>query len=385
MTRTANLLAAPAMIRRRRRIKRTLLVFAVLLVYPTVTYVQALTDPGAATFTARTADWAREIGAGPVVNALENWWYTRHPPADNPPGADALPKPVPPTTGDTANAPAPLPVSPDALPGEGVWAPEARMSGGQAADYTAFARPDRAHTSVVAGMVAFDQNWVRTSLIAGTREPGGPEWPEHARVPDSLRAILLATFNSGFKFRDTDGGFFADGRYGKPLKDGMASLVIDRSGVATVGVWGRDVRPGPQVAAVRQNLELIVDGGVPVPGLAGNSAGQWGSAGNQFQFTWRSGIGTDAHGRLIYVAGSQLTLTALAGAMASAGVVRGMELDIHSGRVDCTLFRPGIEGAPPNTLLPSMLSPPDRYLTADQRDFFAVTLRAVAGAIPVSG
>ncbi|WP_410597457.1 hypothetical protein [Amycolatopsis sp. lyj-23] len=85
-------------------------------------------------------------------------------------------------------------------------------------------------------MVAFDQNWVRTSLIAGTREPGGPEWPEHARVPDSLRAALIATFNSGFKFRDTDGGFFVDGRYGKPLKDGMASLVIDRSGVATVGV-----------------------------------------------------------------------------------------------------------------------------------------------------
>ncbi len=110
-----------------------------------------------------------------------------------------------------------------------------------------------------------------------------------------------------------------------------------------------------------------------------------GKCGNQFQFTWRSGIGTDAHGRLIYVAGSQLTLTALAGAMASAGVVRGMELDIHSGRVDCTLFRPGLKGASPNMLLPSMLSPPDRYLTPDQRDFFAVTLRAVAGAISAPG
>ncbi|MEV5721706.1 hypothetical protein AB0L41_48315 [Amycolatopsis mediterranei] len=385
MTQTANSPAGPTVKRRPRRLKRALLVLAILLVYPAVTYVQALTDPGAATFAARTADWARAMGAGPVVNALENWWYTRHPPADNPPDADTSPKAAPPALGDTANAPTALPVLPGALPGEGVWVPGARMPGGQAADYTTFVRPDRSHASVVAGIVAFDQKWIRTSLIAGTKEPGGPGWPERARVPDSLRTALLATFNSGFKLRDTDGGFFADGRYGKPLQNGMASLVIDRSGVATVGVWGRDAHPGPQVAAVRQNLELVVDGGAPVPGLAGNPAGQWGSARNQFQYTWRSGVGTDAHGRLIYVAGNQLTLTALAGALVSAGVVRGMELDIHSGMVDCNLFRPDLKGSAPVTLLPSMPSTPDRYLDADQRDFFAVTARAVTRGIPTSG
>jgi hypothetical protein len=238
---------------------------------------------------------------------------------------------------------------------------------------------------VVAGIVAFDQKWTRTSLIAGTKEPGGPAWPEHGRVPDALRTTLLATFNSGFKLKDTDGGFYADGRLGKPLKDGMASLVIDRAGVATVGVWGSDVHPGPQVIAVRQNLELVVDEGRPVPGLAGNPAGQWGSAKNQFQFTWRSGIGTDAHGRLIYVAGDQLTLTALADAMAAAGVVRGMELDIHGGMVACNLFRPDLRGSGPSTLLPALPSPPDRYLAADQRDFFAVTVRALPSRTPAAG
>jgi hypothetical protein len=368
--------------RRKKRLRRVLVVFLILIIYPAVTYVQALTAPGAATFTARSADWARQMGAGPVVNALENWYYTRHPPANSAPSTDALPAPAPVPVGtDSANAPAPLATLPGAPPGEGVWVPGARMAGGQAADYTTFLRPDPGHTSVVAAIVAFDQKWTGTHLIAGTKEPGGT-WPEQAQVPNSLRPSLLATFNSGFKFRDTDGGFYADGQYGKPLKNGIASLVIDRSGVATVALWGRDAHMTSQVAAVRQNLELIVDGGKPVSGLSGNPAGQWGSARNQFQFTWRSGVGVDAQGRLVYVAGNQLTLTAMANALSAAGVVRGMELDIHGGMVSCNLFRPDVAGSAPRTLVPSMPTAPDRYLSADQRDFFAVTARSGALRVP---
>jgi hypothetical protein len=367
-------LSRPPVKRPRKPLRRVVVVFLLLIIYPAVTYVQALTAPGAATFTARTADWARQMGAGPVVNALENWYYTRHPPANSAPSADALPVPVPAPAGDTANSPAPLATSPGALPGEGVWAPGARAAGGQPADYTTFLRPDPGHASVVTAIVAFDQKWTAAHLIAGTKEPGG-SWPEQAQVPGTFRPSLLATFNSGFKFRDTDGGFYADGRYGKPLKNGMASLVIDRSGVADVALWGRDTQMSPIVAAVRQNLELIVDSGRPVAGLSGNPAGQWGSARNQFQFTWRSGIGVDAQGRLLYVAGGQLTLTALASALAMAGAVRGMELDIHGGMVSCNLFRPDITGSSPTTLLPTMSTAPDRYLSADQRDFFAITAR----------
>lgn len=355
-----------------------------LIVYPAVTYGQALTAPGAATFAARTADWARQMGAGPVVNAVENWYYTRHPPANSAPNPAALPAPAPAPGGDLANAPAPLTTGLGALPGEGAWVPGARMAGGQAADYSTFLRPDPRHASVVAAVVAFDQKWTTTHLIAGTKEPGG-SWPEQAQVPGALRASLLATFNSGFKFRDTAGGFYTDGRYGKPLKDGMASLVIDRSGFAEVALWGRDARMTPQVAAVRQNLDLVVDGGRPIPGLSGNPAGQWGSARNQFQFTWRSGIGVDAQGRLLYVAGDQLTLSALADALSTAGAVRGMELDIHGGMVSGNLFRPDVTGSSPKTVLPAMPTPPDRYLSADQRDFFAVTARAGAVKAPVTG
>ncbi len=377
-------LSRPSVKRSRRRLRRVVVVFLLLITYPAVTYVQALTAPGAATFTARTADWARQMGAGPIVNALENWYYTRHPPANSAPSGDALPVPVAAPAGDMGNSPARLATLPGALPGEGVWVPGARAAGGRPADYTTFLSPDLDHASVVAAIVAFDQKRTAAHLIAGTNEPGG-SWPEQAQVPGTLRPSLLATFNSGFKFRDTDGGFYADGRYGKPLKDGMASLVIDRSGVADVALWGRDTHMSPDVAAVRQNLELIVDGGRAVAGLSGNPAGQWGSARNQFQFTWRSGIGVDAQGRLIYAAGDQLTLTALANALATAGAVRGMELDIHGGMVSCNLFRPDIPGSSSTTLLPTMSAAPDRYLSADQRDFFAITARRGAAGTAVTG
>ncbi len=139
------------------------------------------------------------------------------------------------------------------------------------------------------------------------------------------------------------------------------------------------MRLGPLVVAVRQNLDLIVDQGRPVPGLDDNSTGAWGSAKNQFQYTWRSGLGTDQSGNLMYVAGDKLTLAGLAQAMTSAGITRGMELDIHSKLVTFNTFRTAA-GDPARLvgtkLLPGMTQSATRYLKPDQRDFLAVTLRA---------
>ncbi|MCU1680086.1 MAG: hypothetical protein JWQ81_825 [Amycolatopsis sp.] len=370
--------------RTRRRWKIAGVVLAVAMVYPSVTYVQALTYPGAASFTARTTDWLRSMGAGPVVNAAENWWYTRHAPANTPPDSTALPQrtahaPSPAAQAGPSNLRVTAPVA-----GEGVWVAGAHAPDGTVASYTTFVRPDPRHASVVAGVALLDQNVTATHLVAGTKEPGGSGWPEQAQVPQSWRPTLLATFNSGFKFADTAGGFYSDGRFAKSLKDGMASLVIDRGGRVSVAEWGRDATMTPDVAAVRQNLHLVVDNGRPAPELTSNPAGLWGSASNQFQFTWRSGVGTDQAGHLVYVGGDHLTLSTLAAAMAQAGIIRGMELDIHSGMVAFNTYRPDLPGARPVKLLPTMPAPADRYLRADQRDFFAVTLRPSPQSNPLS-
>jgi hypothetical protein len=187
----------------------------------------------------------------------------------------------------------------------------------------------------------------------------------------------VATFNSGFKLKDARGGYYTAGREIVPLRAGAASLVIDASGRVDLGAWGRDVGPTPGTAAVRQNLDLVVDHGAPVPGLDANTANAWGSSNNQFQYTWRSGLGVDAHGDLLYVAANQINLADLAHCLAVAGAVRGMELDIHPQMVTFMTYRPGqARNAGSGTrLLPAMLPPTIRYLGPSQRDFLAVTAR----------
>ena len=77
----------------------------------------------------------------------------------------------------------------------------------------------------------------------------------------------------------------------------------------------------------RQNLPLIVDHGRPNPEL-GNSA-VWGATIGDAVLVWRSGIGIDRHGNLIYAAGNDQTVASLAAALIRAGAVRAMELDIN--------------------------------------------------------
>ncbi len=74
------------------RVLRVLAVAMVsFLLVTTVSYVRALTYPGNATFLSRSAGWVRDHGGDPLVNILENWYYTRHAPSTNPPPLSSLP------------------------------------------------------------------------------------------------------------------------------------------------------------------------------------------------------------------------------------------------------------------------------------------------------
>lgn len=241
--------------------------------------------------------------------------------------------------------------------------------------YSTVLRPDPAHASVVAAAAWIPADATAAHLVAGTLQPGGSGWGGNAAIPTAGLPSVVATFNSGWKYKDIDGGFYANKQSNPPLKDGLASVVIDKQGQITVGQWGRDVSMGPDVVAVRQNLHLVIDQGAPVRGLDSNAAGLWGSAKNQLQFTWRSGLGTDSHGDLIYVAGDNLTLQTLSTAMTDAGIQRGMELDIHPRMVNFAAWTPKAGGHITATnLLPNMPAAANRYVAADQRDFFYLTL-----------
>ncbi|NMI01665.1 hypothetical protein [Pseudonocardia acidicola] len=344
-----------------------------------VSYARALTFPGNASWPARTVGWVRDHGGGGLVDLLEYWRYSHNQPTGAAPAAAALPHAsaaLP--AGSAGPRPLPLLAGVPALPGEGMWTAGPRQVGGLPGLYTGYFRPDPRYPSLVVGAAWMDQALLSTRLIAGTREPGGAGWPSGSQVPTALRSILAATFNSGFRLTDAQGGYYAHHRTAVPLRDGAASLVVDNNGVVSIGQWGRDLAMGPTVAAVRQNLALLVDHGRVLPGPGYPATDAWGSIRNQVQYTWRSGLGTDAAGHLIYVAGDQLNLTGLAHAMVAAGITRGMQLDIHPGMVDFTSYGPGPGrsfGLAPTKLLPAMPGSVDRYLTPDQRDFLAVTVR----------
>ena len=356
-------------------------VVVILLVVPGISYAQALTYPGSASWQMRSVEWVRDHGGGSLVDRIENWYFTRHAPTGAAPAAASLPvvrgvAGTPPRSSLGAPAPVPALAGYPPVAGEGVWVPGRLDPAGAASLYTTFLRPDFGHPSVVAGAAWIRAKDTRAHLVAGTREPGGSGWPGSARVTPADHSALVATFNSGWKMSESQGGFYLDGRTATPLRDGQASFVIDDSGAVRIGKWGRDVTMTSHVVAVRQNLALIVDNGQPVPGLVANDAGLWGSAQNQSQYTQRSGVGVDAHGNLIYVGGLNLTLQALAAAMTQAKVIRGMELEIHSDLVSFASWVPSSPGhVTPTKLLPDMTRAANRYLAADQRDFFYVTLR----------
>ena len=347
---------------------------ALVLLPVLVSYGRALGYPGQASFSVRTVEWIRDNGGGGLVDAVENWWYTRDaPPTSAPEPKLASRAPVPPP-----GAPAPLAaIGPRLAPGEGVWTAGPPTSTGRTPMLVTYVRPDPVHPGVLAAVARFDQNQVRARVIAGTREPDQQNWPEGGQVPPEQRGALVATFNSGFKMAEAQGGFYADARMARPLRDGAASLVVDATGRISIDRWGRDRRFGPDIAAVRQNLELIVDGGVPAAGLEVNRDDRWGSAKNQLQYTWRSAVGVDPSGNLFYVAGDKLTLATLARALADTGATRGMELDIHPAEVHLFAYRygPDVAGPVPTALLADMRGPTDRYLQPDQRDFVALTAR----------
>ena len=362
-------------------------------------YAHALTAPGTDPWTVRSVEWIRDHGGAGIVNRVEHWWYTNHPPpvGGKPahglprvaaPGADAVGKQVKAPKAPVVTAPPvpahldPPPNAPpftDPLPDEGIWHPTGRTVQGLPSVYTTFMRPDPVHTSLVTGLAWMDTKLLRTVFVPGLQEPGGGPNPWGSQVPEDQRAGLVSAFNSGFKMDGARGGYYTDGQMVKPLRDGAASLVILQDGTANVGMWGRDFAMDPRIKTVRQNLDLIVDGGQTVPGLDSDSNDKWGATLGNKVYVWRSAVGVDANGGLIFVGGNGLNAKTLGDVLVRAGAIRAMELDINSQWVSYytydQLYPTSPNGVVGHKLLPDMQRGEDRYLQAGERDFIALFAR----------
>jgi hypothetical protein len=374
-------------------------VIVVLMIGAGWSYAHALTAPGTDPWTVRSVEWISDHGGRGIVNRVEHWWYTNHPPPvggrpehglpkSAKPGADAVGK-------HTKAVNTPIPTAPPApphlappgnlqpftapLPGEGVWSPTGRTVKGLPGVYTTFMRPDPVHTSLVTGLAWMDTKLLRGVFVPGLHEPGGGPNPWGSQVPQDQRGGLIAAFNSGFKMDGARGGYYTDGEMVKPLREGAASLVILQDGTVNVGMWGRDFAMDPNIKTVRQNLDLMVDGGQEVPGLDSEANDKWGATLGNKVFVWRSAVGVDAQGGLIFVGGNGLNAKTLGDVLARAGAVRAMELDINSQWVTYYTYDQvypydptAVQG---RKLLPEMQRGEDRYLQPGERDFFAMFAR----------
>jgi hypothetical protein len=379
-----------------------LLAVLVVLIPTADSYFRALTGPGNDALSIRSVEWLRSHHFRWLVNDVENFWYTHHQPkkggtvspllraqiAGSHPGSVARPTPRPATPAaraapTVAALPPPAPITPlVALPlaGEGQWRPLGQPVHGVPAMYATYLRPDAVHTSLVAAVAWIDPKLVRAVQYAGAVEPGGGGWAHQLPIPLAVRPKLLAVFNSGFKMDDAQGGYYDSGRYDRTLRNGAATLWITRDGVPHVGQWGRDVTMTPDVVEARQNLDLIVDGGQPAPGVQYNNPAKWGwTLGNKV-LVWRSAVGQTANGALVYVGGPGLSVYSLAQLLVRAGAVRAMELDINTSWVDFFTYAPGPPGSPPgdlsvSKLLVDMAPSTYNYLEASSRDGIALFSR----------
>lgn len=339
----------------------------------------ALHRPGADSAAAKLAEWARDHGLGDEVTWLERLQYrVDQPPVGGTPSG-GIPTPMGTVQAATSAVLPSGPLLPLAggapLPGEGEWRTVVAVKGRPAVQVAAL-RPDDSHTSFVAGVLRMDPAMVRGELRPGTIDPGG-SW----RAPTSLTrpewGTVVAAFNAGFRLNDHSyGGYYGEGRTVAPLIDGDASLVVHTDGTVDVGSWNREVRMGPTVASVRQNLVPLVDDGQVNPSCATGGAREWGKTVGQQAYIHRSGFGITGTGAEVYVAGPALSVCTLGHLLTDAGVVRGMELDINPDWVSGAYFQEHPDGSLSGyKLFPAEKVDARHYLQPSSRDWFAWFMR----------
>jgi hypothetical protein len=263
------------------------------------------------------------------------------------------------------------------LAGEGRWRVLYRVHG-QPAIYGTYLRPDRVHTSYVAGVVSMDPRLLRFQLRPGTEDPGpGRYGGAQPIIAPGARSGLAATFNSGFKIAQSGGGFYLNGTRRGVLRDGAASEVYYRGGGLAIGVWGRGLRLTRDVVGVRQNLRPIVENGQIPSSVDQNVESSWGATLGGGYYVWRSGIGVTRGGEIIFAYGPALDVRTLAGLLRRAGCETALQLDINPEWTNFMYYRPGHHrGNPrPAALLPDQQESAARYYSYSSRDFTAVYAR----------
>lgn len=225
-------------------------------------------------------------------------------------------------------------------------------------------------------MLSFKQPELELRLHSGTTDAGTLGWRYGPMIAGPERKHVVAAFNGGFKLDVGAGGFESFGRVGAPLQNGLGSIVTYTDGTTDIGSWHQEVpAPGKTVASVRQNLPLLIDHGTAAATLDCLSC--WGATLGGVIDPARSALGIQPDGHLVWAGAEHATVSDLADALLSAGVVRAVELDINPEWVAGYLYghRGGAGPLAPVPVVPGQQGIPGQYLAPWSRDFFTIAVR----------
>lgn len=230
-------------------------------------------------------------------------------------------------------------------------------------------------TSGVA-MLSFKQPELQLRLHSGTIDAGTIGWRYGPVIAGRERGRLVAAFNGGFRLNIGAGGFESFGRTAVPLSDGLGSIVTYTDGITNIGSWRHEVpASGRHVASVRQNLPLLIDHGSAAANVGCLTC--WGATLGGVVDPARSALGIQAGGHLVWAGAEHATVSEIADALLSAGVVRAVELDINPEWVAGYLYghRRGAGPLAPVPVVPGQQGIPGKYLEPWSRDFFTIAAR----------
>ena len=389
---------AAARRRRRRRQQIVVLALAVALSPVVYSWVNMAVQPSSLPLGVRTVEWVRNNHGNWLVDTAEHYYYSWKAPKKGGPQLSTLPSlglgtkrsPGAPQkhlslhVKQSAQATQPhrqtaayrppriKPLFAHALAGEGVWKPTGPpVRGGPPVLLTTF-RPETDYPRNLAYVAWFDHTRTTAAWYPGRYEPPNAPARGPAMIPYGQRWRLLATFNGGFTYQDGHNGSAVNGNENEPLQDGLATLVGYRNGHIAIVRWSAGPNPGSDVAWARQSLPPIVWNRNLNPNL--DNSTKWGfTLGNAVR-VWRTGVGIDAHGNLIYAAANYMTVTSLAKVLQHAGAVRAMQFDINPEWPTLITYRHR-HGLLPEKIVPNPMQSVRRYLVPDDRDFVAVYRR----------
>jgi hypothetical protein len=364
-----------------RRVRRiAMLALAICLVPVAISWFGHISGPRNVGLGVATVEWVRAHGGNPLVSEVENIYYTLNAPSKGGPALKSLPQVGVADSGgeegeekqQAAYRPPPIkPLIHPALKGEGVWHPAGAKAGPEPPVLLTTFRSDPEYPQFVAGVAWIDAEKTRLNYVPGLAEPPELENRGPAEVPPQLRNRVVATFNGGFPLETSNAGLVYRGEVLAPMVNGIATVIEYTDGRVDIVKWESGEHVNPRIAFAKQNLPPIIYEGKLNPNLSDGP--EWGATVNNAVRVWRSGLGIDARGNLIYAAANYQTVESLAEILQRAGAVRAIELDINEDWTSFITYRhPG--AAEPSNLLPEMYRPPERYLTPDERDFFAVYL-----------